>query len=87
MGPTELIRGSHLQLKHWTDEVAAASPNLLLSPALDGYYRGGSTIPAGSLLIFNTRCFHRTAPRGNRCDIPRDIVTNAYVRLQLSSCK
>ena len=87
MGPTEVIRGSHLGLQQWTNELAEASPKLLPSPALDGYYRAGSTIPAGSLLIFNTRCFHRTAPRGNRCDVPRDIVTNTYVRLQLSNSK
>jgi hypothetical protein len=87
MGPTEVIRGSHLGLQQWTNEQADAAPKLLRSPALDGYYRAGSTIPAGSLLIFNTRCFHRTALRGNRCDVPRDIVTNTYVRLQLSNCK
>jgi len=78
MGPTEVIRGSHLGLKMWTDDEADASPKLLPSPALDGHHTGGSTIPAGSLLIFNTRSFHRTAPGGNRCDVPRDIVTNAY---------
>ena len=84
MGPTEVIRGSHSGLQQWTDDAADVSPNLLPSPALDGYYEAGSAIPAGSLLMFNTRCFHRTAPAGNRCKVPRDIVTNAYVRLQHS---
>ena len=34
--------------------------------------------PAGSLLIFNHRCWHRGAL--NHTDRPRDLITNAYAR-------
>ena len=78
MGPAQLVAGSHTGLRQWTDAEADASNELVASLALDGVHTGGSVIPAGSLLIFNTRACHRTTPAGNRTSTPRDIVTNAY---------
>lgn len=40
----------------------------------------GGCIPAGSLLIFNHKTWHRGTPAGNVTGTPRDIVTNAYSR-------
>ncbi|MBI2193942.1 MAG: phytanoyl-CoA dioxygenase family protein [Planctomycetes bacterium] len=65
MGPTELIPGSHRGGRKYDDE--EAGPLVLRRE-----------IPAGSLLIFNHRTWHRGAR--NETDTPRDLVTNAYAR-------
>ncbi|MDA0839161.1 MAG: phytanoyl-CoA dioxygenase family protein [Planctomycetota bacterium] len=69
MGPTELILRSHL-----TD-------NSYRQDALDGVELFRRSIPAGSLLLF----FHRTWHRGawNQTDTPRDLITNAYARREI----
>ena len=66
MGPTELITRSHLTEEVYTED------------ALDGAELFRRNIPAGSLLLF----FHRTWHRGawNQTDTPRDLITNAYAR-------
>jgi hypothetical protein len=76
MGPTQLLRGSHLSPSTRTKEEALnEEQDLLSSPALSV---ASTVVPRGSLLIFNHRLFHRTDPQGNRCTLPRDIITNAY---------
>ena len=64
MGPTELIPRSHASDERYTED------------ALDEVDLFRRRIPAGSLLLF----FHRTWHRGafNQTDTPRDLITNAY---------
>jgi ectoine hydroxylase-related dioxygenase (phytanoyl-CoA dioxygenase family) len=66
MGPTELIPRSHVTEECFSEDV------------LDGVEMFRRSIPAGSLLLF----FHRTWHRGalNQTDTPRDLITNAYAR-------
>ena len=66
MGPTELLPGSHRSGR------VAGDPE----PAPETLWR--RAIPAGSLLLFNHRTWHRGAL--NQTDTPRDLVTNAYGR-------
>jgi ectoine hydroxylase-related dioxygenase (phytanoyl-CoA dioxygenase family) len=69
MGPTELVPGAHLdgQRQHTNDSLTADHARIWRA-----------AIPAGSLLFFNHRTWHRGAP--NRTDRPRDLITNAYAR-------
>jgi ectoine hydroxylase-related dioxygenase (phytanoyl-CoA dioxygenase family) len=65
MGPTETLRGKHLEGPFTNADVEER----------DIWRR---PIPAGSLLVFAHRCWHRGAL--NQTDRPRDLITNAYAR-------
>lgn len=67
MGPTEFILRSHLDgdRKYTNDDFPRE--RLLRRD-----------VPAGSLLLFNHRTWHRGAP--NTTPTPRDLITNAYAR-------
>ena len=86
MGPTQVLRGSHRGLaawaRRWADAEArgpAQRGGALVSSLMAGAGAdGASAVPAGSLLVFNSRVFHRTDPAGNRAAGPRDIITNTY---------
>lgn len=66
MGPTEFVPGSHTAGKRYTD--SELTPDRLWRRA----------IPAGSLILFNHRTWHRGAR--NATGTPRDLITNAYAR-------
>ena len=66
MGPTELVRGSQIAPQDYSQDV----------PDESRLFR--QAIPAGSLLLFNHRTWHRGAM--NQTDRPRDLITNAYAR-------
>jgi hypothetical protein len=66
MGPTETAPRSHL-----TDRVYTNAD-------LQEHQIWRRAIPAGSLLIFAHRCWHRGAL--NHTDRPRDLITNGYAR-------
>lgn len=68
MGPTELIAGSHRSSQQHSDEEASGV-----------VFR--RDIPAGSLLVFNHRTWHRGARNGT--GTPRDLITNAYARSEV----
>ncbi len=69
MGPTQLVAGSQLPgaAQHSEQELEAEP---------DKAWR--CAIPAGSLLFFNHRTWHRGAR--NETETPRDLITNAYAR-------
>ncbi|MCX5662703.1 MAG: phytanoyl-CoA dioxygenase family protein [Planctomycetota bacterium] len=71
MGPTEFIPGSHIQgdRRYGNDDFPAGRSS-------DGLLR--RDVPAGSLILFNHRTWHRGGP--NTTEQPRDLVTNAYAR-------
>jgi hypothetical protein len=69
MGPTEWIPRSHTGTDAFTDD--ALAPSLLRR----------QSIPAGSLLLFNHRTWHRGAL--NATARPRDLITNAYARPEI----
>jgi hypothetical protein len=69
MGPTELLPGSHL------------SSDLFTNETIDNGQIFRRHIPAGSLLLFNHRTWHRGAM--NETDKPRDLITNAYARREI----
>ena len=64
MGPTECVPGLHRTDRQITN--ADITEGMLWRRA----------IPAGSLLLFNHRCWHRGAE--NHTDNPRDLITTAY---------
>ena len=64
MGPTELVSGSHNAGIDYSGKMYVT------------VFR--QAMPAGSLLLFNHRTFHRGAP--NNTALPRDLITNAYAR-------
>jgi ectoine hydroxylase-related dioxygenase (phytanoyl-CoA dioxygenase family) len=69
MGPTQLVIGSHVEYERaYKDEEA---DGLLASGRLFN-----RAVPAGSLLLFNNRTWHRGRP--NQTDLPRDLITNVY---------
>jgi len=73
MGPTQLIPGSHQRNEPHRD-----------GPETDALvWKQG--VPAGSLLIFNHRTWHRGAP--NQTGTPRDLITNAYARREITKCQ
>jgi hypothetical protein len=65
MGPTELMSGYR---NDPPDEYSARSLHR-------------QHMPAGSLLLFNHRTWHRGAP--NQTSTPRDLITNAYARREI----
>lgn len=67
MGPTEFILRSHLDGDHKYTNDDFPRERLLRRD-----------VPAGSLLLFNHRTWHRGAP--NTTSTPRDLITNAYAR-------
>ena len=69
MGPTELFQASHLEEHPHVDE------------DLDAGRPWVAAVPAGSLLIFSHRTWHRGA--FNHTDRPRDLITNAYARREV----
>lgn len=69
MGPTETIRGSFVSGDDYRE---GPSDETLLS---------SRAYPAGSLLIFSHRTWHRGQP--NTTDRPRDLITNAYARREV----
>lgn len=69
MGPTELVRGSHISGKNYRD----------IEPSESELFR--QPIAAGSLLIFSHYTWHRGAQ--NHLEQPRDLITNAYARPEI----
>jgi hypothetical protein len=65
MGPTETLPGHHLRGPYTNADIDER----------DVWRR---PIPAGSLLLFAHRCWHRGAL--NHTDRPRDLISNAYAR-------
>lgn len=68
MGPTELLRGSQINL-------------LPVADAAAGLPCFSTAIAAGSLLLFNHQTVHRG--RLNATSTPRDLITNAYARPEI----
>ncbi len=69
MGPTQLVPGSHVEYeKAYSEEDV---PGLV---AAGRFFN--QAVPAGSLLIFNNRTWHRG--RANGTDRARDLITNVY---------
>jgi hypothetical protein len=67
MGPTQFIRGSHASGETFSDDKIEALPHLWRR-----------AVPAGSLILFSHRTWHRGAP--NLTASPRDLISNAYAR-------
>jgi ectoine hydroxylase-related dioxygenase (phytanoyl-CoA dioxygenase family) len=69
MGPTQFVPGSQRSARRYT-EAELTDEMLWRRP-----------VPAGSLLLFNHRTWHRG--RLNQTDTPRDLITNAYARPEI----
>jgi hypothetical protein len=69
MGPTQLVLGSHVEFEKTYGEEDVAGLE-----AKGRLYQ--EAMPAGSLLIFNNRTWHRGRP--NETEQARDLITNVY---------